>query len=431
MATKLCRSGYTVIEEKKKTNAGKGLHSLHLVGGSQTDCGVREVSLDRLMHDLAERIKELNCLYGISRLIETDSSLEDILQGAAELIRASWQYPEVACVRIKAGELQFATANFRETEWKQVENIVVKGKPFGEVEVCYLEEKPQLDEGPFLSEERHLIHAVAEQLGKVIERKQADNELHNLYHKERELRERLQTEMQSRIDFTRKLIHELKTPLTSLLATSQLLRDVTHSGKIGKLAGYVWDSARSLDSRVNELHDLVRGELGTLELTLKPLHLENLLSSIIEETKAFANQSNVAVNLELETPLPRVYADASRVRQVLLNLLNNAFKYASSSGTIIVRASSSNSHVTVEVRDQGPGITLSEQKRLFEPYYGSVYKGKHTGGLGVGLALCQVLIELHRGKIWVKSRPGKGASFFFTLPTKKQETVVSKAKRKL
>ena len=416
--------------QDEKLVSGKDSRNLHLARDGQMSYDVDSASLHRLTNDLTERVKELNCLYGISKLIETTNSLEEILQGAVELICASWQYPEITSARIKLRKQQFQTTNLRETQWQQVENIIVNGKPFGKLEVCYLEERPQLDEGPFLSEERHLIHAVAEQLGKVIERKQAEDKLSSLYHKERELRERLQREMQNRVDFTRKLIHELKTPLTSLLATSQLLRDETLGMKAGKLAGYVWDSALSLDNRVNELHDLVRGEFGTLELKLKPLHLHNLLSSIVEETKALANQSNVMVNLELEPPLPRVYADASRVRQIMLNLLNNAFKYAGSGGMITVKATPDESSVTVEVRDQGPGIALHEQKRLFEPYYGSVYKGKHTGGLGIGLALCKVLVELHGGKIWVKSRPDKGASFFFTLPTKAKRVKV-KAKRKL
>jgi signal transduction histidine kinase len=404
--------------QDEKSVSERESRNLHLARDSQISCNVNNASLRRLTHDLTERVKELNCLYGISRLIETTNSLEEILQGAVEFICASWQYPEITCARIKLRKRQFQTTNFVETEWQQVENIVVKGNPFGKLEVCYLEERPQLDEGPFLSEERHLIHAVAEQLGKVIERKHAEDKLESLYHKERQLRESLQREMQNRVDFTKKLIHELKTPLTSLLATSQLLHDETLGMKVGKLAGYVWDSARSLDNRVNELHDLVRGEFGMLELKSKPLHLQNLLSSIVEETRALANQSNVVVNLELEPPLPRVYADASRVRQIMLNLLNNAFKYASSGGMITVKATSNESSVTVEVRDQGPGIALHEQKRLFEPYYSSVYKGKHTRGLGIGLALCKVLVELHGGKIWVKSCPGKGASFFFTLPTR-------------
>ena len=401
---------------QKKSDVGKEPKDLHLTEGIRPSLNSNESSLRRLAHELTERVKELNCLYGISKLVETTDSLEHILQGAVELLPASWQYPDVTCARIKLRKQQFQTVNFRETEWQQMEIIIVNGKSFGQVEVYYLEEKPQLDEGPFLREERHLIHAVAEQLGTVIARKWAEDKLRSLYQREKRLRERLQTEMQSKVDFTRKLVHELKTPLTSLLATSQLLRDETRDRRLAKLAGYVCDSACSLDERVNELHDLVRGELGTLKLKLEPLSLESLLVSVREETRALADEANVTVNLEVKHPLPQVYGDASRVRQVVLNLLNNAFKYASGS-TITIRAIPNKSDVAVEVQDQGPGINPSERKRLFQPYHSSVSKGKETGGLGIGLALCKMLVELQGGIIWVKSRPGKGASFFFILPT--------------
>ena len=407
----------TVHMEKlqKKSAVGKDPKDAYLTAGIGPGFNSNESSLRKLAHELTERVKELNCLYGISKLVETTDYLEDILQGAVELLPASWQYPDVTCARIKLGKQQFQTANFKKTEWQQVENIIVNGKPFGQVEVHYLEEEPQLDEGPFLKEERHLIHAVAEQLGTVIARKWAEDKLRSLYQREKRLRERLQTEMQSKVDFTRKLVHELKTPLTSLLATSQLLRDETRDRRLAKLAGYVWNSASSLDERVNELHDLVKGELGTLKLKLEPLNLESLLISVREETKALADEASATVNLEVQYPLPQVYGDASRVRQVVLNLLNNAFKYASGS-TITIRAIPNKADVSVEVQDQGPGINPSERKRLFQPYHSSASKGKEAGGLGIGLALCKMLVELQGGKIWVKNRPGKGASFFFTLP---------------
>ncbi len=372
---------------------------------------------NRLAHDLTERVKELNCLYGISRLLAvTTNSLDDILRGAVELIPAAWQYPEVTCARIEVKKNRFSTTNFRETSWKQSEDILVNGKHCGSVEVYYLEEKPRLDEGPFLREERDLIHTIAEQLGKVIERKQAEERLQRLYSKEKELREKLQAEMRSKVDFTRKLIHELKTPLTSLLATCQLLRDETTDKRLEKLAGYILASAQNLNNRVDELHDLVKGEIGALTLKIEPADLSALLKSISEETEALASQCGNNVNLALPARLPLVYADPARVKQIMLNLLNNAFKYARDSGPVTVRATEVGTSVIIEVNDRGPGIPAKIQKHLFAPYYSSVRMGgQSSGGLGIGLALCKVLVELHGGRIWVQSQPGKGASFFFTL----------------
>lgn len=137
-----------------------------------------EEELKKRTHDLGERVKELNCLYGISKLVEsTDHSFEEMLQRIADLIPPSWQYPEITCARIILDDQIFQTDNFNETAWKQSCRIVVHGKCAGSVEVCYLQEKPLIDEGPFLKEERDLIDAICERLGRIIEHKRAEEEL--------------------------------------------------------------------------------------------------------------------------------------------------------------------------------------------------------------------------------------------------------------
>ena len=122
---------------------------------------VEEV-LRRKTHDLAERIKELNCLYAISNLVEKpDISLEEIFHGFVDLIPPSWQYPEITCSRIILEDEEYKTGNFKETGWRQTGDIFVHGERSGILEVYYLEEKPEIDEGPFLNEERSLINALS------------------------------------------------------------------------------------------------------------------------------------------------------------------------------------------------------------------------------------------------------------------------------
>ena len=95
-------------------------------------------------HELGERVKELNCLYGISNLVHRpDISLEEMLQGTVDLIPPGWQYPEVTCARITLDGQEFRTENFRETAWRQTSDIIVNGERSGAVEVCHLEEKPE------------------------------------------------------------------------------------------------------------------------------------------------------------------------------------------------------------------------------------------------------------------------------------------------
>jgi len=143
-----------------------------------TDIKQAEEALQKKTHDLGERVKELNCLYGIANLVEQqDISLEEILQGTVNLIPPSWQYPEITYARIMIKGREWKTKNFRETIWKQAGDIKVHGEPSGVLEVYYLEEKPKIDEGPFSIEERNLIDAITGLTGRIVERKQAEEVL--------------------------------------------------------------------------------------------------------------------------------------------------------------------------------------------------------------------------------------------------------------
>jgi PAS domain S-box-containing protein len=128
--------------------------------------------------DLAKGVRELDCLYGISHLREReDASLEEMFQKAVELLPPSWRYSEVACARISLRERKWETENFQETTWRQHADIFVHGELSGAVDVYYLEERPDMDEGPFLREERDLLYAVAERMGRIVEHFEARESL--------------------------------------------------------------------------------------------------------------------------------------------------------------------------------------------------------------------------------------------------------------
>ena len=137
-----------------------------------------EEMLQKRTHELGKRVKELNCLYGISNLVDKPGvSLEEIFQGTVNLIPSSWQYPEITCARVILEHQEFRTENFRETVWRQASDIVVHDERLGAVEVCYLEERQESDEGPFLKEERSLLNAIAERLGRITESKRTEKAL--------------------------------------------------------------------------------------------------------------------------------------------------------------------------------------------------------------------------------------------------------------
>jgi PAS domain S-box-containing protein len=139
-----------------------------------------EEALRERTNELGERVKELSCLYGISRLVQRPgTTLQEILQGTANLIPAAWQYPEITCARILLDGQGFESSGFVEAAWNQTADIVVRGDRVGAVEVCYLERRPDGSEGPFLEEERSLLDAIAGRLGRIAEWKQAEELLRN------------------------------------------------------------------------------------------------------------------------------------------------------------------------------------------------------------------------------------------------------------
>ncbi len=250
----------------------------------------------------------------------------------------------------------------------------------------------------------------------VTERKRSEEKLQELYEQERKLRQELEAEMMRRVEFTRALAHELKTPLTPVMASSELLAAELREEPLLSLARNINRGAANLNNRIDELLDLARGEIGMLQLKLEPVDLERLLREVADDMSPVASSHGQALVLELPSSLPLARADEGRLRQVVLNLLNNASKFTPDGGKIVLRAREDGADLVVEVQDTGRGITAEEQQRLFEPYHRLESDREHLSGLGLGLALCKTLVELHGGRIWVQSEAGKGSTFGFSVP---------------
>ena len=250
----------------------------------------------------------------------------------------------------------------------------------------------------------------------VVERKQAEEKLQFLYQNERDLRQQVQTEMQKRVEFTRALAHELKTPLTPMLMSSQVLASELKDEPLLSLARNINRGALNLNNRIDELLDLARGEIGMLKLRTERFDIRELLVEVVEFSSPIASSRRQSLSLEATDSRLLVKADKGRVRQVLLNLLNNALKFTPEEGKIVLKATKKGPQLIIEVHDSGPGISEEEQQEVFEPYYRARKNGAHLSGLGLGLALCKMLVELHGGRISVKSDLGKGSTFSFTLP---------------
>lgn len=343
-------------------------------------------------------LRILNVSPSIERIsvFKTEELIGKLLSEINVLASQSWEQVTSDLTRVLAGERIVS----------RIFEIVARDgrRRFGEVSAA-----------PIFSPEGKFIAAIC--VGReVTERKKAEEELQKLYQQEKDLRQQLEAEMKKRVEFTRALAHELKTPLTPMLISSQVLASELKDEPLLSLAKNLSRGALNLNSRIDELLDLAKGEIGILQLRTEPLSILQLLHEVAEYVSPVASSRQQSLILELPDSLPLVKADKGRLRQVVLNLLNNAFKFTPGGGNITLRASKKNASLLVEVKDNGPGIDKAEQQHIFEPYHPMEVDGERLSGLGLGLALCRTLVELHGGQIWVKSRLGKGSTFGFTLP---------------
>jgi signal transduction histidine kinase len=187
-------------------------------------------------------------------------------------------------------------------------------------------------------------------------------------------------------------------------------------GPLLRMVKNINQSAENLNKRIDELFDVARGELGMLRLSLTSVDPLRVLRGLAEDMGPVALRQHQSLVLGLPPALLPVWADENRLRQVVLNLLSNACKFTGEGGKITLKAREEGDRLIVEIEDTGPGLSEAEQQRLFTAYYRGEGDRERFSGLGLGLALCKTLVELHKGQIWVRSQPGKGSTFGFSVP---------------
>jgi signal transduction histidine kinase len=214
--------------------------------------------------------------------------------------------------------------------------------------------------------------------------------------------------------------HELKTPLTCIIAYAEFLRQDETSiapDQRRTFSRILYDQASRLLDLVNDIMDLSRLEGGAIRLNLAPTPLNEVIEGCVQTLETLAVRKGIRLEQKLATGLPDIPIDASKLRQVVVNLLNNAVKFTESGGTIEVGTHMLEDHVVVEVSDSGIGIPARDLTRIFDLFARSdTAINRQYEGLGLGLHLVKRLVELHGGRIWVESTPGKGSRFFFSLP---------------
>ena len=238
-----------------------------------------------------------------------------------------------------------------------------------------------------------------------------------LYQLQSEQQKALEKEAEEKARFINILAHELRIPLTPALSSAKMLvAELLHRGtEIDiQLAKNIVSSALTLDGRLNELLDFARGEMNLLRAEPHPVDISELIEDAALQCQAMFLDRKLQLDLEVERPLPRVLADEARTTQVLLNLLSNASKFSPEGTKVVLGAKREGGELVIQVKDNGSGITPEERRKLFRPYQRVKAGGPSFPGLG--LALCRQLVELQGGRIWARSKPGRGSTFSFSLP---------------
>ena len=355
---------------------------------------------------LRERIKELTCLYGIAQLAERPGvRLGQILQEIAECLPPAWQYPEIAAARIVFDDDCYETADFQKCVQKQTADLVVKGQPRGSVEVGYTREKPELDEGPFLKEERSLIDTVARQIALLVERRQAAKDKRRLQSQLRHA-DRLATIGQ----LSAGVAHELNEPLGNILAFAQLA---------GKEPGVPQQVAQDLGKIVKTslyAREIIK-KLMLFARQMPPQKTRVNLNAVIEEGLSFFEsrcaKDGVTIERHLSPELPEIIADPSQLHQVLVNLVVNAIQAMPGGGRVRIDTRAADRQVVLGIEDDGVGMSAEVLKKIFIPFFTT--KDVHEG-TGLGLPVVHGIVTSHGGTVSVESTPGRGARFEIRLP---------------
>jgi signal transduction histidine kinase len=217
--------------------------------------------------------------------------------------------------------------------------------------------------------------------------------------------------------------HELRTPLTAVHEFTVILRDGLAGPVNEEQKEYLQIALKNIKQLNRMIEDLIESakvDAHRLQFNPERVSFRPVLDEVLRTLRSVASEKKISLTTDVLTDLPALHADPDRVRQVMLNLLDNALRFTPERGTITIRAGvfdQAPAFVCISVTDTGPGISPEIQKRLFQ----RLYQGDEAGaasrkGLGLGLYICKEIVSRHKGKIWVTSQPGQGSTFYFTLP---------------
>ncbi len=223
--------------------------------------------------------------------------------------------------------------------------------------------------------------------------------------------------------FLANMSHELRTPLNAILGYTELILDNIYgdvSDKVREVMSRLETSGRHLLALINDVLDLSKIEAGQLTLSLNEYSMQDVVQTVFTGVEALADEKGLALKTTVVPGLPTGSGDERRLNQVLLNLVGNAIKFTET-GAVDIEVKALDNDFLVVVSDTGPGIAPSDQARIFEEFHQvDNTSTRKKSGTGLGLSISKRIVEMHGGRIWVDSTPGKGSIFSFTIPFRSQ-----------
>ena len=240
--------------------------------------------------------------------------------------------------------------------------------------------------------------------------------LKQVYRLEQMARERAERLSREKDEMVAMVSHDLRTPLNVVSLSLDYLQryHLTSEPAIQGMMERGKRAAKLMESLVTNVLDAAKIEAGTLDMDVKPVKAADLVRDVMDMTVPVAQEKGVQLSALPHNPAWTVCCERFRIGQVLSNLVGNALKFTPHGGTVTVAVESRDQELLFSVRDTGEGIPAAHQGKIFEPYWQA--DDTRRLGSGLGLAIAKGIIEMHHGRIWVESEPGRGSTFYFTLP---------------